>query len=100
MEWRILSDERTNTVLGGFSGLGGLWTSLGGLFTFVFGGTLLHYLGSKYIKFPYYLSRCRLLTTNSRIEEYFYFWCSPHSQPRRATGGHSEEISKNKERDE
>jgi hypothetical protein len=40
-EWMFLQDTREKTVLGGFAAVGGFWTSVNGIFAFIFGSSLL-----------------------------------------------------------
>jgi len=44
LEFRIISDYRDNSVVDGFSAVGGLWTTLSGIFAVLFGGSLFHIL--------------------------------------------------------
>ncbi|KAF5327807.1 hypothetical protein D9619_004715 [Psilocybe cf. subviscida] len=45
---RVVIDQRMNSVIAGFSDVGGLWTALNGIFAFIFGASMLHVLyGSK-----------------------------------------------------
>ncbi|KDR77485.1 hypothetical protein GALMADRAFT_138594 [Galerina marginata CBS 339.88] len=47
-ESRIIADQRDNSVVAGFSSVGGLWTTLSGIFAIIFGGSLFYMLnGSK-----------------------------------------------------
>ncbi|KDR70549.1 hypothetical protein GALMADRAFT_877982 [Galerina marginata CBS 339.88] len=40
--FRTVADYRENSVLDGFSAVGGLWTTLSGIFAILFGGSLFH----------------------------------------------------------
>ena len=40
----LTQDYRDASVVTGFSAVGGLWTTLGGIFTLVFGASMLHIL--------------------------------------------------------
>ncbi|CAA7268416.1 unnamed protein product [Cyclocybe aegerita] len=40
-EWRIIMDYRDKSVIGGFSTVGGLWAFLSGIFTAIFGTSLM-----------------------------------------------------------
>ena len=42
--WTLLQDYRDKSVLNGFASVGGLWTFLSGIFTIVFGSSLLRML--------------------------------------------------------
>jgi hypothetical protein len=44
---RVIQDYRMNSVIAGFADVGGLWTSLSGIFTVIFGASLLHVLYGK-----------------------------------------------------
>ncbi|KAF5325391.1 hypothetical protein D9619_009884 [Psilocybe cf. subviscida] len=46
---RVIMDQRMNSVISGFSDVGGLWTALNGIFAFIFGASLLHILYDKKI---------------------------------------------------
>ncbi|KAF9044367.1 hypothetical protein BJ165DRAFT_1480791 [Panaeolus papilionaceus] len=47
-EIRVIEDSRAQSVLGGFSAVGGLWTFIGGVFTMFFGTSLMRiFFGSK-----------------------------------------------------
>jgi hypothetical protein len=43
-DWKIVQDHRENTVLNGFSAVGGLWAFLGGAFTMLYGSSLMRVL--------------------------------------------------------
>ena|SRR6266540_1382781 len=40
-EWRIVQQTRDKSVLNGFGSVGGLWTFLGGIFTILFGTSIM-----------------------------------------------------------
>ena len=40
-EWRIIQQSRDKSVLKGLASVGGLWTFLGGIFTALFGTTIM-----------------------------------------------------------
>ena len=42
--YRVVQDYRENSVLGGFSKVGGLWAFLGGAFATIFGSSILRTL--------------------------------------------------------
>jgi len=46
-DWRILQDDRQNSAIAGLASVGGLWTSIGGLFLIVFGTSVLQILFGK-----------------------------------------------------
>lgn len=48
-DWDILQDYRDNSFWSGFSSVGGLWTALNGVFSFIFGSSLLLILFGAYI---------------------------------------------------
>ena len=55
-ELSSIQDYRTKSVLQGFSSLGGLWTSLGGVFAVIFGSPVLRILfGTTHILCFYHL---------------------------------------------
>ncbi len=47
-EWRIVQDRRDRSVIKGVSSTGGLWTALGGILAFLFGGSIFRTMFGKY----------------------------------------------------
>ena len=56
--WKIVQDHRDKSLLKGVSSTGGLWTALGGILAFLFGGSILRTMFGK---------RFRSLSTNPMI---------------------------------
>jgi len=46
-DWRIIQDDRQKSVVAGLASVGGLWTSIGGLFLIVFGTSVFRILFGK-----------------------------------------------------
>jgi hypothetical protein len=65
-EWITTVDDRNESVLNGFSRVGGLWAFLGGVFTILFGTSLLRilcgkiFINSLFVSFEY----CMLIICN------------------------------------
>ena len=43
-DWQIIQDDRQNSVVAGLASVGGLWTSVGGLFLIIFGTSVFRIL--------------------------------------------------------
>lgn len=47
--WTIVQDYRQQSVLNGFSNVGGLWTFLNGIFAMIFGSSMLLLLFGRFL---------------------------------------------------
>ena len=77
-QWTIIQDVKNSSFLSGFSKVDGLWTFLSGIFTAIFGSSLVRVLLGLF--FYFYADRneadciCKNNFLNSRKQTYLYVW--------------------------
>lgn len=68
----VIQDYRQNSVIAGFAGVGGLWTTLSGIFALLFGASMLQILYGQY-KFNLLYGTCISQLTRHQARSHYQF---------------------------